>query len=144
MSFAQEALEHACKRCNKLGSRIGTLSIDERHELRKRLKRLRYTAGFFQTSFPKQETKKYLSRLSKLQDVFGELNDLAVAESAIDDLIKRGELGPDRVQARNVDIGVGEEVECGAAHAVLIDRKPMPGSFRWRKRQLLQGPESLR
>jgi inorganic triphosphatase YgiF len=51
----------------------------QRHRRRVRVKRLRYAADAFADCFPSARTRRYLAALERLQDGFGELNDIAVA-----------------------------------------------------------------
>lgn len=81
--FAAEALDHHRKKSMKLGAQLSELSTEQRHILRKRLKRLRYASEFFASLFPEDKTKPYLKALSALQDSFGALNDVAAAERLI-------------------------------------------------------------
>lgn len=53
------------------------------HELRKDLKKLRYAADIVGTLFPGKRTKRYLKRLSTLQDVLGPINDAAVGSGML-------------------------------------------------------------
>jgi triphosphatase len=50
-----------------------------RHALRIRVKRLRYGCEFFAPCFPPQAVQPYAKALRGLQDLLGELNDIAVA-----------------------------------------------------------------
>jgi len=60
---------------------FGRLGEAQRHALRKRAKRLRYAVEFCAALFEPKRVRRYLKQLSALQDVLGELNDLAVARS---------------------------------------------------------------
>jgi triphosphatase len=53
--------------------------MEARHEVRIRLKKLRYTVDFLRGVFPGNETRKYIKSLQTLQDQFGHLNDVAQA-----------------------------------------------------------------
>jgi triphosphatase len=81
--IARKCLDTRLSRAVALGDRIEELTVTERHELRILLKRLRYAADFLQSCFPEKAAKKYLSSLTRLQDIFGELNDAAMAEGLI-------------------------------------------------------------
>ena len=78
--FADDALDKRLNRALRLGRVIGVLDVEDRHELRKRLKKLRYALSFFTTFYGRKTTKSYLGDLGKLQDVFGALNDVATAQ----------------------------------------------------------------
>ncbi|HTT82506.1 MAG TPA: CHAD domain-containing protein [Rhizomicrobium sp.] len=73
----------ACKRAKGLDS----LSDAGRHELRISLKKLRYTAEFFAPFFDRPRVQKFVSRLSRMQDVLGALNDVAVAREILESLV---------------------------------------------------------
>lgn len=75
---------------SKLGKRIETLDVAERHEMRKSLKNLRYVIEFHAPLYPRKAVKRYLRRLAKLQDVFGFLNDVAMTRSLRKDLGEHG------------------------------------------------------
>jgi triphosphatase len=80
---ARKALDRQWKKVAVCGDRIGELTIAERHEMRKALKKLRYGVEFFGTLYPKGDVKPFLKRLKKLQDIFGYLNDVAIAEKLL-------------------------------------------------------------
>ena len=67
---------------------MAELDEEERHEMRKRLKKLRYALSFFQSLFEKKKAKPYLKDLARLQDAFGALNDLATARTILGDLAR--------------------------------------------------------
>ncbi|MGI9387461.1 MAG: CHAD domain-containing protein [Methyloligellaceae bacterium] len=78
--IARRALKKIWRRVNKWGSDLDHLSAVERHEMRKDLKSLRYATEFFFSLFASQEARAFLKKLKRLQDVFGYLNDVALAE----------------------------------------------------------------
>lgn len=63
----------------KSGCIFSENQIDERHELRKRLKSLRYAGDCFLPLYPAAETTRFIGKLKRLQDIFGYLNDVAMA-----------------------------------------------------------------
>jgi hypothetical protein len=65
----------------KYGKRLEELSVPERHEMRKAMKKMRYGIEFFGSLYPKDAVKPFLKRMKKLQDIFGYLNDVAMAET---------------------------------------------------------------
>jgi len=87
--FADRALTKRFKKVKSLGENIERLKLSERHELRKRLKSLKYAVGFFSALYPKKQVTKQHKTLSALQNVFGSLNDLAVAEEIVRALIEK-------------------------------------------------------
>ena len=61
------------------GLRFSELDIEPRHALRKRAKKLRYALQFSEALLPAARLKNYRKQLSAVQDILGEMNDLAVA-----------------------------------------------------------------
>lgn len=76
---ARRALEKRWKAVAHLGQRIDELTLEERHDMRKRLKKLRYAVEFFQPLFPAKQSAPFIATLKTLQDVFGYLNDVVMA-----------------------------------------------------------------
>ncbi len=54
------------------------------------MKRLRYACEFFAGSFAAAAARPYIKRLESLQDILGELNDIAVARRLLATLAPRG------------------------------------------------------
>lgn len=63
-------------------ARFAELDIEARHQLRKRLKRLRYGLEFYSQLVPARRLRSALKPLQQAQQVLGELNDLALAINA--------------------------------------------------------------
>jgi inorganic triphosphatase YgiF len=78
--FGAQALEKSWRRAAKLAKRLDALDIQARHELRKRFKALRYTAEFLESLYPPERSKLFLKPLKRLLNLFGYLNDVAMAE----------------------------------------------------------------
>lgn len=98
--FAGKALERRWRKVAAYGKRIETLTVEERHAMRKAMKKLRYTVEFFRSLYPKKRVKPFLDRLRALQDMFGYLNDVAMAEKLTD-------LPPAQKGAREISLGMG-------------------------------------
>jgi inorganic triphosphatase YgiF len=81
--FAAEALDRHRRKVVKRARALATQDDQERHELRKRLKRLRYAGEFFSGLYSEKSAKAYLKRIGALQDSFGALNDVATAERLV-------------------------------------------------------------
>lgn len=77
------ALDTRLAKAAKRAKGIEHLSVEARHELRKELKKLRYTAEFCASLYPPKRVKPFLKRLKALQEVFGDLNDAAMAEALL-------------------------------------------------------------
>jgi inorganic triphosphatase YgiF len=61
------------------GLQFDQLGIESRHELRKLGKKLRYALQFTESLLPTARLKAYRKQLATVQDILGEMNDLAVA-----------------------------------------------------------------
>ncbi len=85
--IAERMLTHRHRQACKRARRLETLSTAERHELRITLKKLRYTAEFFAPLFETARVEKFVNRLSRMQDVLGALNDVAVAKKILEELV---------------------------------------------------------
>jgi triphosphatase len=83
--FAQEALDITWKKVSKRARRMDQLEAEQRHDLRKALKKLRYSTEFLSGCFPAKRVKPFLKRLRELQGVFGELNDAAMTRTLLAD-----------------------------------------------------------
>ncbi len=77
--YADKALQKRWKKAAKLGRSIGSLEGARLHKMRKSLKKLRYTVEFLTPLYPEAEVKPFVRQLKKLQDVFGYVNDVAMA-----------------------------------------------------------------
>ena len=95
VEFAAHLLGKRQRKALKLGRQFAQLSADERHRVRIALKKLRYATEFFQTLYPKKDTKPYLAALKDLQDRLGHLNDVAVAERLIGALLGEADRSAD-------------------------------------------------
>ncbi|MGF1658611.1 MAG: CHAD domain-containing protein [Rubrimonas sp.] len=81
--LAAAALDKRWRKAAKLGARIEELEGEARHDLRKALKKLRYAAEFFAPLFKVKPTAAFIRTLKTLQDDFGALQDMAMAEAAL-------------------------------------------------------------
>lgn len=83
-AMAEEALDKRWKKVRKRARKIDDLDIEQRHELRKGLKKLRYAIEFFGQLYDAKRVEPMVKRLKRLQDVFGALNDAAMAKTMLD------------------------------------------------------------
>lgn len=74
------------RRISRDGLKFKQLDIDSQHELRKRAKRLRYGLQFAESLLPAARLKAYRKRLAVVQDILGDMNDLAVAKDRFESL----------------------------------------------------------
>ncbi|MCM5555594.1 CYTH and CHAD domain-containing protein [Pleomorphomonas sp. NRK KF1] len=88
--FADHIVGRLRRKVEKLGRDPEALSSDERHELRKRFKRLRYAYDFFEDLLPKSVRRKLLPRVKAAQNVLGVLNDIHMAHLMLDDIHAAG------------------------------------------------------
>lgn len=79
--FAAEALEREHGKLRR--GKLDWSDARRRHKLRIRVKRLRYTSEFFAPAFPGKTTNVYLADLRQLQEILGELNDIAVGRELL-------------------------------------------------------------
>jgi inorganic triphosphatase YgiF len=80
LPFARHVLQKRFRRLRRAGGRsLLALSADERHKLRIQGKQLRYAGDFAASLFDPGRTRPFLSALADLQDLLGQLNDIAVA-----------------------------------------------------------------
>ena len=93
---ARLALRKTWKRARKRGRHPARLTVPERHRLRKALKTLRYTAEMFSPLYRKRKVRRFIRELKRLQDAFGYLNDIALAETlpgiGVEEHVKRPEV----------------------------------------------------
>lgn len=89
-SLSDDSLQKQWKKVARYGRRIDELTIPERHEMRKALKKMRYGVEFFASLYPKSDVKPFLKRMKKLQNIFGYLNDVAMAERLLELPVPKG------------------------------------------------------
>ena len=80
-------LDKRHKRVLKRGRDFEQLSDADLHRLRISLKKLRYAGEFFAAQFPDGKPRPYIRTLRRLQDDLGQLNDAAVAERCLKELL---------------------------------------------------------
>jgi CHAD domain-containing protein len=86
--FAASALSKGHDKLLERGNGFEGLSKSGRHEVRIALKRLRYALDFFGNVFDGESKKKFIKRLARLQDDLGRMNDVAVAERMLAQLVE--------------------------------------------------------
>lgn len=85
VDVAERALKKRWKKVRKNARDIAALDIEQRHELRKELKKLRYAVEFFSSLYPQKRLTPFLKHLKELQEIFGELNDAATVRDMMAD-----------------------------------------------------------
>lgn len=77
--YAARMLRRELKKLRAHGDDLSGLPTPELHEIRKQGKRLRYAAEFFAPLFPQKAVRRFLERLEKMQEAFGQLMDGYIA-----------------------------------------------------------------
>jgi triphosphatase len=86
LGFARRVLNKRHRAIVNRGRDFTSLTGQERHQLRIALKKLRYTAEFFRSLYPKNVAEPYFGALAEMQDCLGHMNDVVVAEHLLDRL----------------------------------------------------------
>ncbi|HYG91906.1 MAG TPA: CHAD domain-containing protein [Azospirillum sp.] len=86
VGLADELLTKRHKRARKTGQGFAELSVEDRHQLRIALKKLRYAAEFFRSLYEDKPARRYIQQLSAFQDSLGHLNDVATATRLLHEL----------------------------------------------------------
>lgn len=81
LDLARQFLAKRWKKLGKQAHGLATLTVEQRHELRREAKKLRYAVEFFASLFPAKRVDPFLKRLKKLQAVFGDINDAATVKT---------------------------------------------------------------
>lgn len=96
-AFAGELFEARHARVHKLGSKVRKLDQDKLHELRIRVKKLRYATEFFRDLYTDKAAKRYVAALKELQETLGTVNDMMMAGALIPRL--EAAAGPEAARA---------------------------------------------
>lgn len=92
--FALSTLGRRWKRLRKKGAGIESLDAEALHEIRLEAKRMRYAAELFAPLWPGKAARRFIKRLSAVQDALGIANDTHVARALVAGLGGRGGAGP--------------------------------------------------
>jgi CHAD domain-containing protein len=82
-AFVSRALSRRLHRLTAAGKAIEQHHADALHAIRLRAKRMRYAAEVFAPLYPGKPTRRFLRRLTTLQDRLGRMNDSTVAETLL-------------------------------------------------------------
>jgi CHAD domain-containing protein len=81
IGYARKLFKRRWKKLRTLGRELGQLNAEQGHDMRKALKQFRYLSEFFAPTFGKvRQTSSFIKQLKELQDVFGYMNDVHMAE----------------------------------------------------------------
>jgi CHAD domain-containing protein len=89
-AFSRRALERAYARLADAAEDIDWKDAPRRHRVRIRLKRLRYACDCFAAARPEAAQRPFFGKLRRLQDVLGELNDIAVQRRILQQMADAG------------------------------------------------------
>lgn len=82
-TFAVEKGQRLTARALRQGRHLMAAPVEQRHELRLQLKKLRYAGEFFRSLIPSKHFNTTLGLVGQLQGILGEGNDLAVARELL-------------------------------------------------------------
>jgi triphosphatase len=119
--FATRRFHKLARRFEKSGRHLDTFDVPRLHTLRILAKKLRYSAEFFASLYGKKKTSTFLAALSEVQEVLGQINDVAVTHRLLDGLAKDGGLA-DHPEAVTLCRGW---IEHDLSHQLGILRKSM-------------------
>ena len=88
ITLANRLLTKRHRKTVKKGRHFSRLSTEKRHELRIAMKKLRYTTEFFTSIYQEKTVQTYVKAMRGLQESLGHLNDVAVAEQLLAELVK--------------------------------------------------------
>ena len=111
--LARARLSKRWRKVEKRARGLAGMDTEHRHELRKELKKLRYGIEFLGATLSEKRSRAMLTRLKRLQDVFGGLNDAAMAERR---LSGDGAPCPDSPPARYAAGWIVGQAEAKAEH----------------------------
>jgi inorganic triphosphatase YgiF len=92
--LAQQMLRRRCRQLMKIGRGHEVLKIEELHRIRIMAKKMRYAGEFFRSLHSRKLARRYLSRLTRLQDRLGTLNDAVTGRRILDELVPATGLDP--------------------------------------------------
>lgn len=96
VAFADHLLGKRHRKALEVGNGFAGLSAKQRHRVRIALKKLRYASEFFESVYRRKDTRPYVGSLKQLQDALGHLNDVAVAEHLVGQVLDRATPQPER------------------------------------------------
>ncbi|MDD2914836.1 MAG: CHAD domain-containing protein [Gallionella sp.] len=85
-NFSARRLRKLAGRFTQSGLQLDTLDAARLHSLRILAKKLRYSAEFFSDLYGRKKTGAFLAALSEVQEVLGQINDVAVAHRLLEEL----------------------------------------------------------
>ncbi|MBK9160674.1 MAG: CHAD domain-containing protein [Nitrosomonadales bacterium] len=83
--FSMRHLRRLDKRFARSMRHLNTLDAERLHAMRILAKKLRYSAEFFSGIYGRKKSRAFLAALSEVQEVLGQINDIAVAHRLLDE-----------------------------------------------------------
>jgi CHAD domain-containing protein len=124
VGFAAHALSRVYAKLLRKAAGFELLSPAERHEARIALKRLRYALDFFVNLFDGRSKKKFIRKVTRLQDDLGRMNDLATARGTLGRLVEAcGSSGDGAASARSLAFVAGGILGWHQASAAEAERR---------------------
>jgi inorganic triphosphatase YgiF len=123
IDLADRALAKCYARTEALAEHGGTLSDEEVHALRIRIKTLRYTADFFASLYDRNDADRLLSAARTIQDILGRFNDAVVGQTQLARL-------ESRAHGRRGSAAVIRHVRGRLVEATACDRDDLVGAWR--------------
>ncbi|HET7831824.1 MAG TPA: CHAD domain-containing protein [Gallionella sp.] len=130
--FAVRHLRKLYRRFARAGQQLNGLDADRLHALRIVAKKLRYTTEFFAPLFDRKKARTFLRALSEVQDLLGQINDVAVAHRLLDELAAM----PDLASHQEAVILAKGWIAHDLSHLLLVLRKTVQ---RFDKQSVLWG-----
>jgi CHAD domain-containing protein len=93
-AFGARGLERAYGRLVRSASDVDWRDAPRRHRVRILVKRLRYGCDCFAAAWPESDTKRFAKALRGLQQILGDLNDVAVQRELLEDIALSGARKP--------------------------------------------------
>ena len=91
---AQQMLRRRYRQLVRIGHGHEVLEIEELHRIRIAGKKMRYAAEFFRSLYSRKLARRYLARLTVLQDRLGTLNDSVTGRRLLEELLPATGLDP--------------------------------------------------
>jgi triphosphatase len=123
IDLADRALAKCYGRAEALAEHGGTLSDEEVHALRIRIKTLRYTADFFASLYDRDAADRLLAAARTIQDILGRFNDAVVGQTLLAQLESRALGRPDAA-------AVLDHARRHLVAATACDRDKLVGAWR--------------
>ena len=103
-SVVGKQIERVYRKAVRQGARIGPdTEAEALHDLRKKLKKLRYLIEFIRDLVPKDRIRPFLKKLKTLQQVLGDVQDLEIQTEALHrfghEMAQAGKANPDTLMA---------------------------------------------